>query len=179
MKPPLARTVALAAVIVLASPARAAESRADVETDHIDAVDQGGPRTLRLAVQPFSPAVGLAQAEVDVALAEHVALSTALGWVVAPGGSGYRASVGLPVYPLRDAFHGIYLHPRVEWTHLSFASSVGGALSLGYAWTWPFGATTSFGAGLAYARGSAEQAGAVVAFGSFQPRIDGAVGWLF
>jgi hypothetical protein len=167
------------AIVTSAGPARAAESAADVETDHVDAVDPGGPRYVRLELQPFAPSLGLAQAEADAAFAEHLALSAALGWVVAAAGSGYRASVGIPMFPAQEAFRGVYLHPRFEWTHLASASSVGAALTVGYAWTWPFGATTSCGGGFAFARGSAEGAGTLATLGNFQPRLDTSIGWLF
>jgi|HubBroStandDraft_2_1064218.scaffolds.fasta_scaffold69818_1 hypothetical protein len=176
---PIAGLVAAMAVVTPAGRARAAESPADVATDHIDAVDPGGPRYVRLGLEPFAPGLGLAQAEVDVAFAEHLALSGAMGWIIGADGSGYRASAGVPVFLTQDVFHGLYLHPRVEWTRLSSASSLGAAATAGYAWTWPFGATTSFGAGFAFARGSADGAGTVVAFGRFQPRVDATVGWLF
>jgi len=162
-----------------AGPARGAESSADVETDHVDAVDEGGPRYARLAVQPLLPALGLAVAEADVAIAEHVAVSGALAWLVTPSGSGYRASAGAPVFPAHTVFHGLYVHPRIEWTRLPSATSLGAAATLGYAWTWPFGATTSFGIGLAYTRGAAVGIGAVAAVAGFEPRFDTAVGWLF
>jgi len=177
-----ARAAAAAALILVCAcmgAARGAESPADVETDHVDAVDEGGPRYARLAVQPLLPALGLAVAEADVAVAEHVAVSGALAWLVTTSGSGYRASAGVPVFPARAVFHGLYLHPRIEWTHLASATSFGAAATVGYAWTWPFGATTSCGIGLAYARGNAVGTGAVVAFGGFEPRFDTAVGWLF
>jgi hypothetical protein len=157
----------------------AAETPADVATDHVDAVEEGGPRYVRVAVQPLSPGLGLAQGQLDVAIGEHVAVAGGLGWVVGPEGAGYRVSAGLSVFPYATVFHGLYATPRVEWTRLPDATSFGGAAIVGYAWTWPVGATASFGVGLAYARGSASAAGAVVAFGGFEPRFDSAVGWLF
>jgi hypothetical protein len=184
----LARIAAAAAAIgvcvcvcvcTCAGSARGAESSADMETDHVDAVDEGGPRYARLAVQPLLPALGLAVAEADVAVAEHVAVSGALAWLVTPSGSGYRASAGVPVFPARAVFHGLYLHPRIEWTRLPSATSLGAAATVGYAWTWPFGATTSCGIGLGYARGSAVGEGAVAVFAGFEPRFDTTVGWLF
>lgn len=174
-----ARAAAAAAAVACAGAARGAESSADVQTDHVDAVDDGGPRYARLAVQPLPPALGLAVAEADVAVAEHVAVGGAFAWLVTPSGSGYRASAGVPIFPVLTVFHALYLHPRIEWTRLSSATSLGVAATVGYAWTWPFGATTSCGVGLAYARGSAVGAGAVVAFAGFEPRFDAAVGWLF
>jgi hypothetical protein len=172
---------ALLGTLLLAWPSlgSAAETPADVATDHVDAVEEGGPRYVRVAVQPLSPALGLAQGELDVAIGEHVALAGGLGWLVGPDGAGYRASAGVAVFPYATVFHGLYATPRVEWTRLPDVTSFGGAAIVGYAWTWPFGATTSFGVGLAYARGSANAAGAVVAFGGFEPRFDSAVGWLF
>jgi hypothetical protein len=174
-----ARAAAAAAAVASTAAAHGAESPADVETDHVDAVDEGGPRYARLAVQPLLPALGLALAEANVAVAEHVAVSGALAWLVTPSGSGYRASAGVPVFPVRAVFHGLYVHPRLEWTRLPAGASLGVAATLGYAWTWPFGATTSCGIGVAYARGSAVGAGAVVAFAGFEPRFDTAVGWIF
>jgi len=160
-----------AAVAVLSSAgvARAAESAADTETDHVDAVDEGGPRFARLALQPVSPGLGLAQVEADVALAEHLAVSGALAWVLTGPGPGYRASAGAPLFPCSTVFHGLYVHPRATWTRAASASSLGVAATVGYAWTWPVGATSSLGAGLAYTPIATR----------FEPCLDAAVGWLF
>jgi len=49
----------LAAVGVLTAtrPAPAVESRGDVETDHLDATDDGGPRAAGVFVHPFGMAM--------------------------------------------------------------------------------------------------------------------------
>jgi hypothetical protein len=160
-----------AALAVLSSVgvAGAAESAADTETDHVDAVDEGGPRFARLALQPVSPGLGLGQVEASVALTEHLAVSGALAWILAAGGPGYRASAGVPLFPCSTVFHGLYVHPRAEWTRTASASSLAVAATVGYAWTWPFGATSSLGAGLAFTPVTSR----------FEPCLDAAVGWLF
>jgi hypothetical protein len=182
----------VAATVSIASRAGAVETSADVETDHIDAADDGGPRTAGVLLHPFSMAFGAFGAfgafaevgvELDVALGENAALSVEGDWVLLPGASSYEASVGLPVFPQRFVFHGIYVHPRVEWASETSGGEsdrvVGAVVTVGYTWTWPVGATLRLGGGPAYARALASDGAAPHALEGLHPRADGSVGWVF
>jgi hypothetical protein len=176
----------VAATASIASRAGAVETSADVETDHIDATDDGGPRTAGVLLHPFSMSfgsLGELGVELDVALGENAALSVEGDWVLLPGATSYQASVGLPVFPQRFAFHGIYVHPRVEWASEASGGEsdrvVGAVVTVGYAWTWPVGATLRLGGGPAYARALATHGTATPALEGLHPRADVSVGWVF
>lgn len=175
-----------AATVPIASRAGAVETSADVETDHIDAADDGGPRTAGVLLHPFSMAFGAfgeLGVELDVALGENAALSFEGDWVLLPGASSYEASVGLPVFPQRFAFHGIYVHPRVEWASETSGGEsdrvIGAVVTVGYAWTWPVGATLRLGGGPAYDRALASDGAVTHALEGLHPRADVSAGWVF
>lgn len=171
--------VPAAFVLTLAGPARAAETAADVETDHVDALDDGGPRIVTLAVDVLATSRGWLGVEGEALVVDGLAAHLA----VAGGVSGPRAfahaSAGLAWFPARFSFHGWVLLTRVEGTSpLDDVTSpwrIAGALLAGYAWTWPVGAALRLAAGAAYAAplvSGAPHAG-------FEPRVDVAAGWTF
>src|ERR1700684_2302955 len=71
---------ALAVLGATASPARAAEGPGDVETDHLDAFDDGGPPSFGVLVNPLGALVGTFAAEGDFALGHAAALSAEGNW---------------------------------------------------------------------------------------------------
>lgn len=166
-------------------PAYAVETYADVETDHVTSADDGGPRTIGLLVRPLAMATGWMGAEVDAATGENAVMSVegAERWVF--GQRAARVDVGLALYPQRFSFHGVYVHPVVEWDLATgdalAASALGGGCTVGYAWTWPAGATLRLGGGVAYTRvlGAARDAQATLALEGLRARLDGDVGWVF
>jgi hypothetical protein len=182
MKRALSMTAA-ATVLAAALPARAVESRADVETDHLDAADDGGPRALGVLVHPLAIAIGWLGAEVDAACGEHVVLTLEgdARWFL--GVRGVRAVLGVALFPQRFAFHGVYVHPTFEWDRATGggvgASALGGGATVGYAWTWPFGASVRLGGGVAYTKSVVADGTAAFAIEGLRPEIDADLGWVF
>jgi hypothetical protein len=180
-------TVSAAAVILVCiaacRPARAAETTHDVETDHIDAFDDGGPRSFALLLDPAALAFRTLAAEGDLVLGDTAAMSlgaagTSLGAAVA-----YGASVGFPMFPWKVLFHGFYVHPRVEWAHATSdggagADVLGAGATLGWQWTWRFGLTLRAGAGAAYDWTVSTGTPSPLMAG-LRPLLDGDVGWVF
>jgi hypothetical protein len=167
---------------VLASPrARAAESAADVETDHVEAGGEGAPRTAAVVLRPFWAALGWVGAEVDVACGEGAVFSVEGEVGRMRGVRGYRAAAGFALYAGRLAFRGFYVPPAFEWARaaVSRASAAGGAVTLGYAWAWPRGFTLRLGGGVAYARALDAGAGMPLAIARLRPVLDADVGWVF
>jgi len=162
----------------------AADGRGDVETDHIDAFDDLGPRTAGVfcgadAVGVASSRVGLG-AEVDFVLGDVSAFSIGGFWLPFAE-NGYRVSVGMPIFAWGVPFHGLYLHPRVTLDHRAAAGGsldiAGVGMTVGWERTWRPGFTTRIGSGVAYERAFGDDANAVVA--GIEPVFDGSVGWVF
>jgi hypothetical protein len=155
---------------------------ADTETDHIDAGDDRGPRTLGVFVDPLSLAFGEAGAEVDLALGEDVAASMQ-GSVIAVGPTtAWAARVGLPIFPRQVAFHGFYLHPRVTMaaatTNGAGAELFAAGGTVGYEWTWTWGGTLRLGGGASWWTAFAGDATGLAITG-VRPEIDATIGWVF
>jgi hypothetical protein len=181
LRPALARALVLLAGIPAPS-ARAAETRDDVETDHLDAADDGGPRTWGLAVRPFELDFGLVGAEVGVSLVDRVVLTFEPSWWAPDPSLAYGVTVGLAFFPTRFSFHGFYLHPRLEaWRAPATGNAVGIGATLGYEWTAPLGATLRLGGGLAYAtwEGAASGVATPATLTGLLPELDAAIGWVF
>jgi hypothetical protein len=179
----LAGVTACAGVLLAGSPAIAAENRGDKETDHIDAFDDGGPRTFGLLLNPAALALGSFAAEGDFVLGDAVALSVEGDWLSAGSATAFGMSAGLPLYPWRIVFHGFYLHPRLLWARatqeLVSADVVGIGGTLGWQETWRFGLTLRLGAGAAYEVPLGEVGSGSFSIASVRPLLDGEVGWVF
>lgn len=179
----LSAAAALAVSAACAHPARAAETRQDVESDHLDAFDDGGPRTLGLLVNPLALALGGVSAEGDLVLGDTAAMSVEGALASVGGTTAYGASLGLPIYPWRLVFHGFYVHPRLTWARATTADGasvdvLGGGATMGWQCTWRFGLTLRVGAGVAYGRPLSDPAPSVAVAG-LRPLLDGSVGWVF
>lgn len=171
--------VALAAPLTLPGVALAAP---DVETDHIEATDDHGPRTFGLIVDPLQMAFGEYGLEGDLALGQDVAASLQ-GSVYSVGPTtAWAATVGLPIFPQGYAFHGFYLHPRAT---LATATTYGFSVQLfsaggtaGYEWTWTWGGTLRVGGGASYwTTFAGDTAG--LALQGVRPELDASIGWVF
>jgi hypothetical protein len=162
---------------------RAAETRADVETDHIDAADDGGPRTVGVLVNPLAIGLGRLGVEAEVALGESAAVSVGGAWIVPGIATGYVVSLGVPLFPQRFAFHGVYVDPHFDWSRVNTdgvsVHVLGAGATVGYEWTWPVGATIRLGGGATYSRALATGGARSVAFEGLRPQIDAIVGWVF
>lgn len=176
--------LALAPVVALVSPeARAAGQAADVETDHLDAFDDGGPRTFALLTNPAALLFGSVGAEGDLLLGDAAALSLEADWLALGATTGASASVGVPVFPQGVALHGFYLHPRLfaarAWSGGAHADVAGAGATLGWEWTLPVGFTLRVGAGAAIDRPVGGDGSVASAMVGFRPLLDGALGWAF
>jgi hypothetical protein len=172
-----------ACVLLGDAPALAAEGRGDRETDHIDAFDDGGPRTFGLLLNPAVLALGSFAAEGDFVLGDAAVLSIAGDWRLAGSAAAYGVTAGVPLYPWRIVFHGFYVDPRVMWAHATSesvsANVVGIGGTLGWQATWRFGLTLRCGAGAAYEVPLAEVGAASFSVAEVRPLLDGEVGWVF
>jgi hypothetical protein len=180
----VAATLSAAAVaLTTASRAVAVETRADIATDHLDAADDGGPRTAGVLVHPLSVATGWLGAEFDVACGENVAMSIGAAEHRLFGDRGDQATLGFALYPQRFSFHGIYLHPMAKWQREARAgvaeTTFGLGATVGYAWTWAVGATVRLGGGVAYAKALASEGEARLAPTGLRPQMDADIGWVF
>jgi hypothetical protein len=175
--------LAVVGVLTATRPAPAVESRGNVETDHLDATDDGGPRAAGVFVHPFVMAMGWLGAELDAAWGEYVVLSlegdARWPWRM----HGFRAVLGVALYPQRFAFHGIYIHPAFEWERSASdgvaATALGAGITVGYAWTWPVGASVRLGGGIAYAKGIVSDGPSVLGLEALRPEVDADLGWVF
>jgi hypothetical protein len=173
---------AAAAMLAFMPRAVAAETPADVETDHIDAIDDGRPRSAAVVVDPIAMSLGQLGAEVDVAVGEIIAVSMAGDWTPRGAATVARAELGAAFFPQRFAFHGLYVRPWLECMSAAGDSPSGRAIgvgaTVGYEWTWPFGATLRVGGGVSYAKVLEGEKGAMAMEG-LAPRLDANIGWVF
>jgi len=183
MRTALAFVSIAAGIATLLTPGRAGavETGADVETDHVSATDDGGPRRVGILFNPL-PAIGWVGGEVDAAISERVVV-TVEGDTRVFGITGYAASVGAALFAQGLAFRGWYVHPSAEWAHEAgfglSATGFGGSVRSGYEWTALAGATLRLGAGASYARKTVSGPGARVDIGGLRPVIDAEIGWVF
>lgn len=178
--------LALPAVVALVEvpvDALAADGSTDVETDHLDAFDDGGPRSFALLTDPASVFFGAVGAEGDLLLGDTAALSLEADWLAVGPATGVGGSVGVPLFPQGVALHGFYLHPRLlaarAWSSGSRADVAGLGATLGWEWTLPVGLTLRVGAGAAIERPIGGDPNAVSALTGFRPLLDGSIGWAF
>ncbi|HEY3821064.1 MAG TPA: hypothetical protein VGL81_28060 [Polyangiaceae bacterium] len=179
----LAGLLSLGLVVAASTPAAAAEGRADRETDHIDAFDDGGPRSFGLLFNPGALLLGTMAAEGDFVLGEAAAFSVEGDLMSGGASSAYGVAVGVPLFPWRVVFHGLYLHPRLMAARATSAGvaadvvGIGG--TLGWQQTFRFGLTLRIGGGAAYEAAFGQDAGASFAVTGVRPLVDGDLGWVF
>jgi hypothetical protein len=173
--------VAGGATWIFVRPALAAETAGDVESDHFDGADDGGPRAWGFALRPLDLDLGLVGVELDAALGERAVLSFEAAWLAMAPAVAYGVVAGVAVFPTRFAFHGFYVHPRVEaWRAPASGSAFGLGSLVGYEWTAPVGATARLGGGLAYVTWTGPPAlTPPVSIAGLLPELDAAVGWVF
>jgi len=184
MRTGIPAAVALLVVALTAGrTASAAEGRADRETDHVDAFDDGGPRSFGLFLNPLALALGTAAAEGDFVLGDAAALSVEGNWTSVGTGSAVGVTVGVPLFPWRIMFHGFYLHPRVMAARVdsdgASADVLGIGGSLGWQHTFRFGLSLRVGGGAAYEVALGPENTASAGLTGVRPLLDGEVGWVF
>lgn len=174
--------LAMAGMLTTAQPAGAVESRTDVETDHIDAKDDGGPRSVGVLLHPATLATGWYGGEVDVALNEHSVIGFEgdglFAWV-----HGVHVALG-GAYFFRRSFRGFYVRDTVDWARAAAGGvadrGFGTSFTLGYAWTWSVGPTLRLGGGFRVAQ--ADVIGAQpspIAVDGVGLKVDADLGWVF
>lgn len=173
----------LSALFLVAPTAHAAESPRDCETDHFDAFDDGGPRSLGLLVNPAGLLFGVFGAEADVLLGDVAAVSVEGDWVSVGGTTAFGATLGLPLFPQRVPFHGLVIHPQLSLTRATgdgaTADSIAAGATLGWQWTLRVGLTFRVGGGAMFSHVvSGDGSGSLVLEG-VRPVADGTLGWVF
>jgi hypothetical protein len=184
MKPGIPLLSLLAVVpFVVPRAALAAEGPRDRETDHLDAFDDGGPRSLGVLVNPAGVLLGVFGVEADVLLTDLAALSVEGDWFSLGGTSAYGATAGVALFPQQVAFHGLYLHPQLSLMRATdgsaSASLLGGGATLGWEWTLRVGLTLRAGGGAMFAHVLQSEGSASFALDGLRPMADGSVGWVF
>jgi hypothetical protein len=169
-------------MLTTAHPARAVESRRDVETDHVDAKDDGGPNSVGLLIHPVDMATGWYGGEVDFSRLDHFVLSLE-GEGLFTWAHGVHVAIGT-AYFFRHSFRGLYFRDTVDWARVAADgvadSGFGTSVTLGYAWTWSVGPTLRLGGGLGLAHD--DVAGAQrspLALNGVGLKLDADLGWVF
>jgi hypothetical protein len=177
--------------------AAAAQSRADVETDHVDAFDDVGPRSFGILANARIAGLDRTGArvgvELDLGLSSAVALSLG-GECVAPGAgaAGCGAALGAIVFFERVPFHGLYVQPRLTWSRVTYpgspmqdaavaegVQSLSAGAVVGWELTWRAGPTVRFGGGLAYSGAFGAASATELDRARVQSVVDAAAGWVF
>jgi hypothetical protein len=181
--PALARFIVVLAVSVDVPRTGHASEPPGVETDHIDAADDGGPRHLGVLANGIATALGFVAVELDAAISGNAAVSVELDDAAWDVTTVYGATAGVVVFPLRFAFRGLYVHPRVGLssdTDPTTPAVLSPAVTVGYEWVCPAGCTLRVGGGGAYGVAlSAEAGGALSRLVGIRPALDVGVGWIF
>ncbi len=183
MKPGMVVLALASALVAVSAEARAEEREGDVETDHLDAFDDGGPRSFALLTDPASLLFGAIGVEGDLVLGDTAALGIEVDALAAGPATGASASLGAPLFPQGVALHGFYMYPRLfaarAWSAGAHADVLGVGATLGWEWTLPVGFTLRLGAGAAIDRPAGGDAGVVPSMVGFRPLLDGSLGWAF
>lgn len=183
MKPGMVVLALASTVSAVSGQARAQEKGADLETDHLDAFDDGGPRSFALLTNPASLLFGVIGVEGDLLLGDTAALSLEADALAVGPATGASASLGIPLFPQGVALHGFYMHPRLfaarAWSAGSHVDVAGIGATIGWEWTLPVGLTLRTGAGAAIDRPTGGDAGAASPLVGFRPLLDGSLGWTF
>jgi hypothetical protein len=179
-------TAAALAWVTASATARAGDSPtfADRSRDYYEEND----RTFALMLNPLDAAVGMYGAEADVTLGRHAALSIEGDFFDLTGEPGTAFGAGLLLYPLRTAFHGLYVEPQALYVrplsesplHFDWRTDVLGVGStVGWQWTWDYGFSVRLGGGALYFFTGADSSSKAVAVSGPQLVLDGSLGWAF
>jgi hypothetical protein len=181
------------AVVLWPAPSAAADGLRDVETDHIDAYDDGGKPSFGVFANAGALLAGAFAARAELCLGDMAAVSLEGDYFATGTAPAYGASLGLPLFVERVRFRGLYIEPRLlgqvgSGVPLSHGT-VGLGATAGWEETWRFGLSIKGGIGLSYETtlpdSSCPQPGGTgrcdtnfVAVG-VRPLVDAAVGWVF
>ena len=178
----LSLAFAAVALALWADPLLAAEGPGDVQTDHVDAYDEGGKPSVGVFANPGALLAGAISAELELALGDVAALGLEADAYAIGATRAYGAALGLPIFVERVRFHGLYVEPRVVAETASGAalssSVVGAGATAGWEETWRFGLSLKGGIGLLWVTplGGVGDDDLVV---GVRPLVDASVGWVF
>lgn len=171
------------ALLLASSPAPAAETPRDRETDHLDAFDDGGPRSFGLMLNPAGVMLGVFGAEADVLLGDVAAVSVEADWVSVGSTSAVGVTLGLPLFPQRVPFHGLVVHPLLSFDRATgggaTADLFGAGATLGWQWTLRVGLTFRAGGGAMFSHVVAGDGAGSLVLDGVRPVADGTIGWVF
>jgi hypothetical protein len=151
-------------------------------------------RTLLLSLQPIALALGIFGAEADFVFASRWAVAVEVAAVRRGGETALAVGVGTPFFPLRGAFHGLYVEPRAIYarplrervTRVDWATdALGFGATAGWEWTWDYGLSVRLGTGARYYVGAARSLSSVwpgaIALGTerLELVVDASLGWAF
>jgi hypothetical protein len=161
----------------------------DVPTfaDRAHAAIEDADASIAAMFDPLAIACRVLGGEADCIVQRSLAISLdAVGYrpdAATPGAEG----AGLLIYPLRSAFPGLYLEPRVVYTHALSQAVVSGAgagalvvagLS-GWQWTWDYGLSIRLGVGAAGSTGALAVRAPELSVGRLALVADAGVGWVW
>jgi hypothetical protein len=169
-------------LLLWAAASRAAEGPGDVETDHLDAYDDGGKPSFGLFANAGALLAGAVAGRAEIALGDAAALALEGDYFALGAARAYGASLGTPLFVERVRFHGLYVEPRLA-ASVPSGASVGSAVfglgaTAGWEETWRFGLSLKGGIGLMYATTFPGEASSPVFLG-IRPLVDAAAGWVF
>jgi hypothetical protein len=190
--PAWAAVLASAAALFAATRARADDP--PTFADRGDAAIDDDDRAMGFLFNPFRAALGVFGLEGDFVVSPRLAAAVDVAAVRRNHATDVALTLGFLVFPLRGAFHGLYLEPRtlyvrpyeepvstIDWK--KDAAAFGG--TAGWQWTWDYGFSVRAGAGAQYYVGAAVSssgaARAAVALGSDRVEliVDASLGWVF
>jgi hypothetical protein len=151
--------------------------------DRSDDATEDADASIAVMFAPLAIACGVFGAEADFVVQRSLAVSIDAAGYRPDGATLGALGAGLLVFPFRTAFHGLYLEPRVVYTHaLSEKLGAGpGALSVeavsGWQWTWDYGLSVRLGAGVAGSSGGLDVRAPDISVGRLALVADAALGW--
>jgi hypothetical protein len=171
------------ALLALVCTARAFADDAPTFADRSDDAIEDADASVAMMLAPLAVACGVFGGEADFVVQRSLAVSIDAAGYRSEGATLGALGAGLLVFPLRTVFHGLYLEPRVVYTHALSENLVAGpgALSVegvaGWQWTWDYGLSVRLGAGLAGSSGGLAVRAPDISLGRLALVADAAFGW--
>jgi hypothetical protein len=171
------------ALLLLPLGGRAFAEEVPTTADRDDDSAEDADATAAVMFAPLAIAFGVFGAEADLVAQRSLAVSLDAAARRPDGATLGSLGVGLLVYPLRPAFHGWYLQPRLAYTHILGQSQIAGlgALSVvalsGWQWTWDYGLSIRLGAGVAGSTAGIPMSAPELRVGRLGLVADAGLGW--
>jgi hypothetical protein len=175
--------VAFALFLVAASSGPAFADDVPTFADRADDAIEDSDASIAVMFDPLAIACGVFGGEADFVVQRSLAISLdAVGYRPDAATLG-AVGAGLLIYPLRSAFHGLYMEPRVVYTHALSQAAVSGPAALvvaglsGWQWTWDYGLSIRLGVGAAGSTGGLAVRAPELSVGRLALIADAGVGW--